>query len=221
MFTGIVQTIGTIRAHRRESGSGVFTIAARLGGGAVRHGESIAVDGVCLTVERHGSGWFCVRAAPETLRRTTVGRLAPGGAVNLERSLRPTDRLGGHFVFGHVDGVAVLERITPDGDAALYTFTVPVPLMRYLVEKGSVALGGVSLTVFGCSARTFMVSVIPHTLRHTTLGELRPGARLNLETDMLARYVERCVTAHAGGAAGRRSTGRRASAASAGRSRRR
>ena len=199
MFTGIVQAIGTIRAVRPESGSVVLTVAARLTDEPVRLGESIAIDGVCLTVETKGRGWFQVRAAPESVRRTTLGALHAGTLVNVERSLRPTDRLGGHFVFGHVDGTATLARIKPDGDAALYTFSAPAELMRYVVEKGSVALSGVSLTVFACSADGFTVSLIPHTLRHTTLGGLRTGAQLNMETDMLARYVERCLAPLAAG----------------------
>jgi riboflavin synthase len=197
MFTGIVQAIGTIRRARHDRGGTLLAIAARgLGGGPVRHGESIAVDGVCLTVEAAGRGGLQMRAAPETLRRTTLGAMRPGAKVNLERSLRPVDRMGGHFVFGHVDGIAGLLRTVPDGDAVLYTFAAPPPLMRYLVEKGSVALNGVSLTVFSCTRRTFTVSLIPYTIRHTTLGTLRPGARLNLETDMLARYVERGAAPH-------------------------
>jgi riboflavin synthase len=206
VFTGIVQAIGTVRGIRDESGSAVVTVAARLGDGVIQLGESIAVDGVCLTVETVGRGWFQVRAAPETLRSTTLGGLRPGAVVNLERSLRPTDRLGGHLVFGHVDGVATLERIRADGDAALFTFSVPDHLMRYLVEKGCVTLGGVSLTVFDCARRRFTVSLVPHTLRHTTLGTSRPGTRLNLETDMLARYVERCVTPYRGQPSRRRAS---------------
>ncbi len=197
MFTGIVQALGTIRRARHDHGGTLLTIAARgLGAGPVRHGESIAVDGVCLTVETTGRGAFQLRAAPETLRRTTLGAMRPGSTVNLERSLRPVDRMGGHFVFGHVDGIARLVRTAPDGDAVLYTFAAPPRLMHYLVEKGSVALNGVSLTVFACTSRTFTVSLIPYTIRHTTLGSLRSGARLNLETDMLARYAERGASPH-------------------------
>ena len=204
MFTGIVQAIGTIRRARHDRGGTLLVIAARgLGGGALRAGESIAVNGVCLTVETGSRAGFQVRAAPETLRRTTLGAVRPGAQVNLERSLRPLDRMGGHFVFGHVDGIARLTRTAPDGDAVLYTFTAPPPLTRYLVEKGSVALDGVSLTVFACTGRTFTVSLIPYTLRHTTLGGLRTGARLNLETDMLARYAERSAAPHHGTPASR------------------
>jgi riboflavin synthase len=195
MFTGIVQATGSIRAITPGRESSVLTIGARLAGGTIRRGESIAVDGVCLTVEKTGRGWFRVLAGAETLRRTTLGRLRKNARVNLERSLRVGDRLGGHFVFGHVDGIATLKRVRSEGDAALYVFEAPAALDRYLVEKGSVALDGVSLTVFGCRGRSFSVSLIPHTMQHTTLGQLRPGARLNLETDMLARYVERSIGA--------------------------
>ena len=193
MFTGIIQTIGRLGKVEHRRGGSVLTINARLAGRAISRGESIAVDGVCLTVETADRTWFRVRAAPETLRQTTVGSFRAGRAVNLERSLRPSDRIGGHFVFGHVDGAATLKDIIPDGEGSLYTFAAPPPLMRYLVEKGSVALNGVSLTVFSCTVRSFTVSLIPHTLRHTTLGSLRPGDPLNLETDMLARYVARCL----------------------------
>jgi riboflavin synthase len=205
MFTGLVQAVGAIEAVRPGRASSVLTVRAALTGGRLRLGESVAVDGVCLTVEVARRGRFQVRAAAETLRRTTLGRLTSGARVNLERSLRPDDRIGGHFVFGHVDGVAILRKVAPDGDAKLYTFAAPAPLMRYLVEKGSVALNGVSLTVFDCTTRTFTVSLIPHTLRHTTLGTLRCGVALNLETDMLARYVERSVQAHVRGPTRRRS----------------
>jgi riboflavin synthase len=193
MFTGIIQATGTVRRIERRAGGAVLTVHARLRGGAVRSGESIAVDGVCLTVEAADRGRFRTRATPETMRRSALAGLRVGAVVNLERSLRLGDRLGGHLVFGHVDGIAVLRRITPDGEARLYSFSAPRPLMRYLVEKGSVALGGVSLTVFDCGPREFTVSLVPHTLRSTTLGRLRPGAQLNLETDMLARYVEKLL----------------------------
>jgi riboflavin synthase len=198
MFTGIVQTVGTIETLRRGRDSSVLTVGARLAGGTLRRGESVAVDGVCLTVEEAARGRFRLRAGAETLRRTMIGSLIVRSRVNLERALRPSDRIGGHFVFGHVDGIAVLKKMAPDGDAQLYTFGAPAALMRYLVDKGSVALNGVSLTVFDCTARTFRVSLIPHTLRHTTFGTLDRGARLNLETDMLARYVERLVAPHTG-----------------------
>ena len=202
MFTGIVQMTGTVRKLQPARESLILTIAARFRGGPIRRGESIAIDGICLTVEQAGQGWFRVLAAAETLRCSALADLQTGATVNLERSLRPRDRLGGHFVFGHIDGIAILKRVIPEGESTLYTFAAPPHLMRYLVEKGSVALNGVSLTVFGCTRRTFTVSLIPHTTRHTTLGGLQPGARLNLETDMLARYVERSVAAVVGTSAG-------------------
>jgi riboflavin synthase len=133
---------------------------------------------------------FAVDVSPETLRRTTVGALEPGGRVNLERALRVGDRLGGHFVQGHVDGVGRLRTIRPDADWQLYEFEAPLSLARYLVEKGSIAVDGVSLTVFACDHSSFTVALIPHTLAETTLGERKPGDRVNLEADILLKHVQ-------------------------------
>jgi riboflavin synthase len=144
---------------------------------------------------RRGSSFTAVVSA-ESLRRTTLGLLRPGSRVNLERSLRVSDRLSGHFVFGHVDGVGELASIRPEGGSALYRFSLPAGIGRFLVEKGSIAVDGVSLTVFDCATRSFSVAVIPHTAAHTTLGAMRPGSKVNLETDMLARYVDRAVAHH-------------------------
>jgi len=146
-----------------------------------------------MTVVRARGGTFAVDVSDESLRRTTLGALRPGRKVNLERSLRLSDRLSGHLVFGHVDGIGELREIAPAGDGALYRFTLPAALGRLLVEKGSIAVDGISLTVFECTARSFTVAVIPHTLAVTTLHERKPGDRVNLESDMLARYVERAV----------------------------
>jgi riboflavin synthase len=152
-------------------------------------GESIAVNGACLTVTAMQGRRFRVDVSPETLRRTTLGTLAKDGRVNLERALRVGDRLGGHVVLGHVDGVGRLEKIDPDGDWLLYRFRAPRELGAYLVEKGSIAVDGVSLTIFACRAGRFTVALIPHTLARTTLGALRPGSGVNLEADVLLKHI--------------------------------
>ena len=156
-------------------------------------GESIAVDGACLTVTAKQARRFRVDVSPETLRRTTLGRLAKGARVNIERALRVGDRLGGHVVLGHVDGVGTLEKIAPDGDWVLYRFRAPRALVPYLVEKGSIAVDGVSLTVFACRKGAFTVALIPHTLAKTTLGTRRPGDGVNLEGDVLLKHVAAMV----------------------------
>jgi len=152
-------------------------------------GESIAVNGACLTVTAIQGRRFRVDVSPETLRRTTLGRLAKDARVNLERALRVGDRLGGHVVLGHVDGVGTLEEIAPDGDWLLYRFRAPGALLPFLVEKGSIAVDGVSLTVFACRAGRFTVALIPHTLAKTTLGTRRPGDGVNLEADVLLKHI--------------------------------
>lgn len=194
MFSGIIECVGSVAAFRPLRGDAELTIASRFRGLVL--GESIAVNGACMTVSARRGSTFTVVVSAESLRRTTLGALRAGAPVNLERSLRVSDRLSGHFVFGHVDGLGTLRSVEPEGGSALYRFTVPAGFSRYLVEKGSIAVDGVSLTVFDCGRRTFTVSVIPHTAAATTLGAMRPGARVNLETDMLARYVERAVAHH-------------------------
>jgi riboflavin synthase len=152
-------------------------------------GESIAVNGACLTVTAMQGRRFRVDVSPETLRRTTLGTLAKDRRVNLERALRVGDRLGGHVVLGHVDGVGRLERIEPDGDWVLYRFRAPRELAAYLVEKGSIAVDGVSLTIFACRAGRFTVALIPHPLARTTLGTLARGDGVNLEADVLLKHI--------------------------------
>ena len=156
-------------------------------------GESIAVDGACLTVTGRAGSGFTVDVSPETLRRTTLGHFTAGRRVNLERALRVGDRLGGHVVQGHVDGTGALERITPDRDWSLYRFRVPRTVVPYLVEKGSIAIDGVSLTVFACRGSTCTVALIPHTLAQTTLGERKPGDAVNVEADVLMKLVATLV----------------------------
>jgi len=194
IFSGIIETVGEVASLNRQAGGARLTIRSTLRGLAL--GESIAVSGACMTVTRARGGTFALDVSDESLRRTTLGALRPGTRVNLERSLRLSERLSGHLVFGHVDGVGQLREIAPVGDGALYRFSLPAALARLLVEKGSIAVDGISLTVFGCTARSFTVAVIPHTLAVTTLHDRVPGDRVNLESDMLARYVERAVERH-------------------------
>ncbi len=189
MFTGIIQQVGRVeRCHRRGDGARL-TIATTRPLARLALGESIAIDGACLTVIRRDGRRFTVEVSPETLARTTLGGFEPGRRVNLERALRLGDRLGGHIVQGHVDGVGRLEAITPTGDWLAYRFTAPRSVAPYLVEKGSVAVDGVSLTVFACRAGSFTVALIPHTLKETTLGARRPGDRVNLEADVVLKQI--------------------------------
>jgi riboflavin synthase len=194
VFSGIVECLGEVVAVRRRGGDAELTISSRFRGLVL--GESIAVNGACMTVTSRRGGTFSCIVSAESLRRTTLGDLRSGRPVNLERSLRVSDRLSGHFVFGHVDGIGSLAALTPEGGSALYRFAIPAGIGRFLVEKGSIAVEGVSLTVFDCGRRSFTVTVIPHTAEATTLGAMRPGQRVNLETDMLARYVDRAVAHH-------------------------
>jgi riboflavin synthase len=158
-------------------------------------GESLAVNGACLTVTSLRGARFTVDVSPETMRRTTLGKLPLGTRLNLERALRLGDRLGGHLVQGHVDGVGQLEATRADGDWLAYRFRAPRTLMPYLVEKGSIAVDGVSLTVFACRGPSFTVALIPHTLAATTLGERKRGDRVNLEADVLLKQIEAMLRA--------------------------
>jgi riboflavin synthase len=210
MFTGIVEELGSVVALDRPVGDGasgatgeapdaVLTVAGPLAASDARPGDSIAVDGVCLTVTSvltgdDGTGRaFVAEVMPETLRRTSLGALVPGTAVNLERALPADGRLGGHVVQGHVDGVATLARRTPGPRWDDLELSAPAALTRYVAEKGSIALAGVSLTVTWVSDDGFGVSLIPTTLAATTLGRLAPGDVVNVEVDVLAKYVERLM----------------------------
>jgi riboflavin synthase len=191
VFSGIIESVGEVAAVRRLGGDAELKLVSSFRG--LTLGESIAVNGACMTVTARRGSSFTVMVSAESLRRTTLGSLRTGTAVNLERSLRLSDRLSGHFVFGHVDGIGKLAAVESEGGSALYRFSLPVGFGRFLVEKGSVAIDGVSLTVFDCGRRSCTVSIIPHTASATTLGRMRPGNLVNLETDMLARYVDRAV----------------------------
>ncbi len=184
MFTGIVEELGRVESI----GGGQLRLAASVVLEDAKLGDSIAVNGCCLTVVEQGEGWWVADTSPETLSRTALGDLAPGDPVNLERPVRVQDRLGGHVVQGHVDGVGEIVEPVPD-----LRVRVPVELMRYVVEKGSVTIDGVSLTVVKPLEDGFTVAVIPHTSAVTTLGHKGPGAKVNVEVDVMAKYVERLV----------------------------
>lgn len=197
VFTGLVEEKGTI-ASRAPRGPGA-RLGIRCSFGMLEVGESIAVDGACLTVDAVIPGGFEADCSAETLARTTLGALRTGSEVNLERALALGARLGGHIVTGHVDGVGALVARKPVGDAVAMTFELPKELARFVAEKGSITVGGVSLTVNGVSGLRFDVTIIPRTLRDTTLGALEPGGKVNLEVDVLARYVARLMGADDGG----------------------
>jgi riboflavin synthase len=195
MFTGLVGAMGLL-AQRSPRGPGArLVLQARLDGEAVAHGESITVDGACLSVVEVLGDGFSVDATAETLSRTTLGGLVPGPGtrVNLERSLRAGDRLGGHLVSGHVDGVGTVASRHEVGEALALSFLVPRELARYVAEKGSIAINGASMTVNAVRDDGFDVMVIPITRQETNLGALEPGARVNLEVDLVARYVARLL----------------------------
>jgi riboflavin synthase len=189
VFTGIIEATARVERVEAKGGGTRLTLACVRALPKLVLGESIAVNGTCLTVTSFRGRRFTVDVSPETLRRTTLGAVRPGDRANLERALRVGDRLGGHIVQGHVDGVGVLERITPDREWALYRFRAPAALACYLVEKGSVAVDGVSLTVFACHGPRFTVALIPHTLAVTTLGARKPGDRVNVEADVLLKQI--------------------------------
>lgn len=194
MFTGIITDLGRVRAvERAASGDTRFTFSTGYDTSGIALGASIACSGACLTVVARGPGWFAVEASGETLSRTTLAEWRAGRAVNLERPLKLGDELGGHLVSGHVDGLARIERIEPEGGSVRVTCEVPVELARFIARKGSLALDGVSLTVNEVDGASFGVNIIDHTRRATTFGEAKPGDRVNLEVDLLARYVARLM----------------------------
>jgi riboflavin synthase len=197
LFTGIIEDLGTVQSVKRSKESAVIAVRTALPIARIALGESIAVSGCCLTVVRKAPGTLAMDVSAETLRRTVLGDLKPGDRVNLERCLTLSKLIGGHLVSGHVDGVGRIISIEPEGDSRLYTFEVGPDEARFLVEKGSVALDGVSLTVFGIRGRRFKVALIPHTLKMTTLGHKGAGAALNVESDMLVKYVDQIVSARA------------------------
>lgn len=199
MFTGIVRSIG--RVAETGEGAGARRLSIDTGGlstGGWQRGDSIAVAGVCLTVVTLADGRFEAELSGETLARTTLGRLAAGSAVNLEPALRAADALGGHLVTGHVDGVARVRDCREERGVLTATVDAPGALARFIAAKGSVALDGVSLTVGQVSGAAFVIDLVPHTLAVTTLGAIGPGSELNLEVDLVARYLDRLIETRRG-----------------------
>ncbi|HST46161.1 MAG TPA: riboflavin synthase [Luteimonas sp.] len=198
MFTGLIEGVGRLASREGRGGDARLAIATgtlpRLD--PLTLGESIAVNGVCLTVVAFDDAGFEADASNETLAVTTLGMLAEGSPVNLERALRAGDRLGGHLVSGHVDGIGTVDRVHEDGRAQRWRFKLPAGLARYVAQKGSICVDGVSLTVNVADHAGFEVALVPHTLAHTAFGTSRAGDRVNLEVDMVARYVERLAAPH-------------------------
>ena len=195
MFTGIGEEVGKVESVR----DGKMSISAALVLQELAVSDSICINGVCLTVTEKDSNGFSVDVVPETLRRSNLGDLQSGDGANLERSLTPSGRMGGHIVQGHVDGTATVAGIEPDGDALMLRFTAAPDLMRYVVEKGFIAVDGTSLTIVDCDDKSFSITLIPYTRENTVFGSRRIGERVNIEVDILAKYVERLMAARPAG----------------------
>jgi riboflavin synthase len=194
MFTGIVEELGTVDALTDQGDAVRLTVRGPVVTSDADLGDSISVNGVCLTVATHEGETFTADVMQETLAKSSLGALAPGGRVNLERAVTATTRLGGHIVQGHVDGTGTVLRRTPSEHWTVVEISLPQELARYLVPKGSITVDGISLTVVEVLARSFIVSLIPETLARTTLGFREPGDLVNLEVDVIAKYVERLVS---------------------------
>jgi riboflavin synthase len=191
MFTGIVTDIGRVRSVRQTARARRYEIETGWDTAGIDIGASVSHAGCCLTVTETGLGWFAVEVSGETLSKTTLGSWSEGGRINLERAARLGDEMGGHIVSGHVDGLGEVVSVTLEGGSWRVEIAAPEPLHRYIAAKGSITVDGVSLTVNSVEGRMFGVNVIPHTLEATTLSDLKPGSRVNLEIDMLARYLAR------------------------------
>jgi len=193
MFTGIISYIGKVKSFQNSQ---LLVKADRSLIKQVKNGDSVAVNGVCLTVIDKRADLFQVEVMPETLKRTALGGLKSGDIVNLELAMKAADRFAGHIVQGHIDGVATVKSIKQKGNSRLFTFEVPKQLGRYIVEKGSIAVNGISLTVIDASNKTFTVGIIPYTWRHTMLSSAKVGDRVNIEVDILAKYLEKLEKAY-------------------------
>jgi riboflavin synthase len=200
MFTGIILAVGEIASIQPKSGDCRLLIkVGKLPIADAELGDSIAVDGVCLTAIEFGSGYFAADVSNETLTRTTLQTAVSGKPVNLELALMPTSRMGGHIVSGHVDGIGTLLEQQADGRSIRFRFKAPDNLARYIAEKGSICIDGISLTVNAVDGAVFDVNIVPHTLRETTLGNITAGRQVNLEVDLLARYIERLLQGESAG----------------------
>ena len=195
MFTGLIEEVGAVRRLQRQGNFQRLEISARVVLDGSRVGDSININGACQTAVELGTDYFAVESVEETLQRTTLGALRPGDPVNLERSVRLQDRLGGHLVLGHVDGVGRISRLEERQREWLLSVEPPAELLRYLAFKGSIAIDGISLTVNSIDAKAFSVSIIPHTLGVTTLGALKQGSVVNIEVDLIGKYVEKLLSA--------------------------
>ena len=193
MFTGLIEDTGKVIALQQRGAGASLSVETSLNTAEIALGDSVAVNGICLTVTERSPGRLTFDVSSETVSRSTFRHLRSGMRVNLERALRMGDRLGGHIVTGHVDCCATLSGITPSTDSRMLTFSLPPEYCRYLVEKGSVTIDGISLTVNSVSSSGFSVTIIPHTMSKTTLGDMRSGDSVNIETDILGKYVERLI----------------------------
>lgn len=202
MFTGLVQGMGRVEAVEAKGGETRLKIRALYDLNDIVAGESIAVNGTCLTVETFGAGWYTAYASAETLRHTNLGDLTRGSVVNLERALALGDRLGGHLVSGHVDCLAEVTGSAPAGESRIYTLSFPAEHGPYVIQKGSVALDGISLTVNDCGPTHLSVNIIPATQRETTIASWKPGTKVNMETDLIGKYVRNMLGPWSGQAAG-------------------
>lgn len=197
MFTGIVEEIGIIKHIQKQANSCVLTIQADKVLNDVSLGDSIAVNGICLTVTSFSKTSFTVDVMPETMKSTSLRSIQTGSFVNLERAMPATGRFGGHFVTGHVDGIGKIVSKRPVDNAVYYEISVPDHLLKYMIIKGSVAVDGTSLTIFGVSPRSFTISLIPHTLENTVLGKKEVGDIVNIECDLIGKYIEHFVKRNA------------------------
>jgi len=196
MFTGLVEATGTVVSTRPAGGGRRISIRPGFAAGDLVLGESVAVNGVCLTVTAVEGGAAAFDVSPETLRATNLGALGPGARVNLERAMKMSDRFGGHLVSGHVDGVGTVRAVEPAGDYTYYRIEAPPEILAVSIPKGSIAVDGISLTIVDLTESDFRVAIIPHTAKETTIGRAQAGTRVNLEADMIGKYVARLLAPH-------------------------
>jgi riboflavin synthase len=194
VFTGIIESIGAVASVRKKGKIFILTIDTSLDLSDTKVGDSVSVDGVCLTVVDMTGASFTLEATPETLGRSTLRNASTGLRVNLERALRPIDRLGGHLVQGHVEGIGIIRGVTRDSDSLIIRIDVEPPIQRYLVDKGSVAVDGISLTVNSLTQTGFTVNIIGHTEQETTLASKKAGSEVNIETDIIGKYIEKLLS---------------------------